>query len=68
MKDSKSRRSNVPDYRTTLYWNPAVKLDDTGHATVEFYTADAPPDYDIKIEGVSQTGKIIQRRQRLQRE
>ena len=61
----KARRSMVPDYRTTLYWNPTVKLDDTGQATVEFYTSDAPADYDISIEGVTQTGKIVQRRQRL---
>ena len=26
----KARRSMVPDYRTTLYWNSTVKLDDTG--------------------------------------
>ena len=56
----KARRSIVPDYRTTLYWNPTVKLDDTGQATVEFYTSDAPADYDISIEGVTQNGKIIQ--------
>ena len=57
----KARRSMVPDYRTTLYWNPTVKL-------VEFYTSDAPADYDISIEGVTQTGKIVQRRQRLRPE
>ena len=64
----KARRSMVPDYRTTLYWNPTVKLDDTGQAIVEFYTSDAPADYDISIEGVTQTGKIVQRRQRLRPE
>lgn len=53
---------NFPDYRTTLYWNPTIHLDDTGQATVEFYTSDAPADYDISIEGVSQNGKIICRR------
>ena len=56
------RRSMVPDYRTTLYWNPTVKLDDTGQATIEFYTSDAPADYDITIEGITQTGKIVCRR------
>ena len=61
----KARRSMAPDYRRTLYWNPTVKLDDTGQAIVEFYTSDAPADYDISIEGVTQTGKIVQRRQRL---
>ena len=58
----KARRSMAPDYRTTLYWNPTVKLDDTGQATVEFYTSDAPADYDITIEGITQTGKIVCRR------
>ena len=53
------RRTNTPDYRTTLYWNPVVKLDDLGQATVEFYTSDTPADYDISIEGVSRSGKII---------
>ena len=55
----KARRSMVPDYRTTLYWNPAVVLDEFGRATVEFYTSDAPADYSIMVEGVSQQGKII---------
>ena len=55
----KARRSMAPDYRTTLYWNPTVKLDDTGQAIVEFYTSDAPADYDITIEGITQTGKIV---------
>ena len=57
-------RANTPDYRTTLYWNPVVKLDDLGQATVEFYTTDAPADYNISIEGVSQSGKIIRKQQR----
>ena len=57
-------RANTPDYRTTLYWNPVVKLDDLGQATVEFYTSDAPVDYDISIEGVSRSGKIIRKQQR----
>ena len=56
----KARCSMVPDYRTTLYWNSTVKLDDTGQAIVEFYTSDAPADYDISIEGITQNGKIIQ--------
>lgn len=56
----KARRSMAPDYRTTLYWNPSVEFDETGRATVEFYTSDAPADYDISIEGVTQNGKIIQ--------
>ena len=44
------------------YWNPSVEFDETGRATVEFYTSDAPADYDITIEGITQTGKIVCRR------
>lgn len=59
----KARRSMVPDYRTTLYWNPSVEFDETGRATVEFYTSDAPADYDITIEGVTRTGKVVRAKQ-----
>ena len=55
----KARRSMVPDHRTTLYWNPSVVLDEFGRATVEFYTSDAPADYNVIIEGVTYNGKII---------
>ena len=55
----KARRSMVPDYRTTLYWNPSVELDEFGRATVEFYTSDAPADYNVIIEGITYNGKII---------
>ena len=55
----KARRSMVPDYRTTLYWNPTFNFFFNGKATVEIYTSDAPADYDITIEGITQTGKIV---------
>ena len=56
----KARRSMVPDYRTTLYWNPTGRSSTIrDSATVEFYTSDAPADYDITIEGITQTGKIV---------
>lgn len=61
----KSRLTSAPDYRTTLYWNPAVKLDEEGRATVEFYTSDAPANYEVTIEGVTKTGKIIRRQERI---
>lgn len=54
-----ARRSVAPDYRTTLYWNPSVVLDEFGRATVEFYTSDTSADYKVTIEGVSKIGKII---------
>ena len=61
----KSRLASAPDYRTTLYWNPAVRLDEEGRATVEFYTSDAPANYEVTIEGVTRTGKIVRRQERI---
>ena len=54
-----SRRSDVPDFRTTLYWDPAVRLDSDGQAQVEFFSSDATVDYEAIVEGVTDDGEII---------
>ena len=48
---------NQPDLRTTVAWVPAVKFDEEGHATIEFYTADRVTDYDVVIEGITDDGR-----------
>jgi hypothetical protein len=45
-----------PDYRTTLYWNPAIQTDASGKASVSFYTADRLTDYRVVINGISDAG------------
>jgi hypothetical protein len=51
------KRSRIPDFRNTLYWNPSVKPDKGGKARVEFWTSDFVSDYEIKIQGVTTDGK-----------
>lgn len=51
-----------PDSRTTLYWNPKVTTDDTGHASVTFYSSDVSKQYLVTIEGVAADGTIISQR------
>lgn len=46
------------DLRTTIYWNPAMAIDSTGCATVEFYTTDGSNQYAVEIEGVTADGKV----------
>jgi hypothetical protein len=41
-----------PDFRKTLYWNPAVVTDSTGIAKVEFYTSDRRSQLDVIIKGI----------------
>ena len=48
-----SKRSKAKDNRITLYWNPAVKLDENGEATISFYTSDSDSQYRIEVEGRS---------------
>lgn len=48
-----------PDQRTTLYWNPQVKTDAEGHATVRFYASDVSKRYLVTLEGVSDDGTIV---------
>lgn len=49
--------SEVPDVRTTLYWNPSVTLIN-GRADLSFFTCDNNARYKIFVEGMSDNGKI----------
>ncbi len=46
------RDSATPDLRTTIYWNPVIKTDSEGRASVEFYTADNVKTYSYVMEGI----------------
>ena len=46
------------DYRTTVYWNPAVVLDDSGKTTLDFYNADGNGKYKVVVEGMDSSGRI----------
>ncbi len=51
--------SRIPDYRNTLYWNPAVRPDQDGKVSVECWSADNKSDYLINIQGITQAGEAI---------
>lgn len=46
------------DFRSTVYWNPELRLDAEGKATIEYYTPDSTAPEDIIIEGVNKNGKV----------
>ncbi len=52
--DNKAKR--VPDFRTTLYWNPAIKQNKEGRTSVEFWTSDFSSDYEINVQGITSDG------------
>lgn len=52
-------RRNVEDLRTTIYWNPDVKLtDSTATSTLEYYNADGNGKYRVVIEGMDDFGRV----------
>ena len=66
--DTKDKReSGPPDLRTTIYWNPDVKVSADGGAVFDFYTSDATADYTVLIEGITNDGLIISSRNRISR-
>ena len=47
------------DQRTTLYWNPCVTTDSTGHAAFGFWPSSKSKSYRVKVEGITEEGEII---------
>ena len=50
---------SVPDFRTTIYWNPNVSTQENGKADFNFYTSDNSENYSVIIEGITNEGKIV---------
>ena len=51
------KKSRIPDFRNTLYWNPEMKTDKNGKANVGFFTSDESGEYTIAVEGFSHDGR-----------
>lgn len=46
------------DLRTTVYWNPDVKITETGNIQLDYYNADGNGKYKVVVEGMDQSGNI----------
>jgi TonB-dependent SusC/RagA subfamily outer membrane receptor len=55
------KQSNLPDYRTTIFWKPDVVISDNGKESFEFYSSDYSTTYSVVIEGLTNDGKIVRR-------
>lgn len=47
------------DRRTTLLWQPYVKLSEAGKATLQFYPSGTSKKYRVTIQGVTSNGQVI---------
>jgi hypothetical protein len=51
--------SQKPDLRNTIYWEPFIKTDAQGNATVSFYNADPKTNVRIIVQGITDTGEPV---------
>ncbi|MEQ9168585.1 MAG: hypothetical protein RLO12_20170 [Fulvivirga sp.] len=47
---------NLPYFRSTIYWNPAVSVNESGTGEVEFYLSDDVGEMQIYLEGITKEG------------
>ena len=49
----------MDDFRRTIYWQPSVKTDAQGKATIEFYNNSTCEQMYISAEGMSKNGRCL---------
>ena len=48
-----------PDYRATLYWNPALRLDPESPTQIDIYNPTSLKSLNLTVQGITPDGKII---------
>jgi len=56
------KNKRLPDYRNTLYWNPAVSQGNDGKIRISFWSSDNAADYNVSLNGLTSDGKAISAR------
>ncbi|MES2828731.1 MAG: hypothetical protein V4687_11260 [Bacteroidota bacterium] len=56
--DRQGSSDGLPDLRSTVYWNAAVKTYSTGKTTLNLFNADGPGIYKVIIEGINADGQL----------
>ncbi|NRF37861.1 TonB-dependent receptor [Pedobacter foliorum] len=56
--DHKKTIVELADLRSTIYWNPVLKMDKNGKAKVSFFNAGDPGTYKVVIEGINADGEL----------
>ena len=52
------KNNRIPDFRSTIYWSPAMKTNNDGKAYFDFYNASEPGVYKIVVEGINAAGEL----------
>jgi hypothetical protein len=55
---SQDNEKTKEDYRSTLYWDPAIETNIKGDAEVTFYNSDQTGEVRVVVEGVTKDGRL----------
>jgi len=50
--------TNIPDYRTTIFWEPNIVTNAEGEASFSYFNADTRGIYRVTIEGIDANGNL----------
>ncbi|WP_372751614.1 hypothetical protein [Labilibaculum sp.] len=53
----------IPDFRTDLLWEPNIRLSENQNSNLQFTTSDVKGEYELRMEGISESGEPIVVRQ-----
>jgi hypothetical protein len=51
--------SRIPDFRYLLFWEPSVKIDNSGEVSIHFYTSDVKGRFVVKVAGMTDEGEFL---------
>ena len=57
--DVPNEENIMPDKRTTIFWDPAIRTNNLGQAHIEFFNSDDARKLQVEIQGVTDYGDII---------
>ncbi|MGF1923711.1 MAG: carboxypeptidase-like regulatory domain-containing protein [Bacteroidia bacterium] len=55
---SANKQRKIPDFRSTIYWNPNLLTNEKGEGNFSFFSADKPGSYTVWIEGSDMQGNF----------
>ena len=58
------KENSLSDYRTTIHWDPRLKVK-KGKANIVFFATDKDMDYSIVIEGIGENGSLLRIEERI---
>lgn len=61
-KSKDEGRLDLLENRNTIYWNPNIRTDESGKASISFEALAMPGEYVIEVAGKEENGKVISER------